>query len=38
VLGRISDRLVDNIDTLAHVVARSQQQAGRGARPQPSPA
>ena len=26
-LVRISDRLVDNIDTLAHVVRRSRQQA-----------
>jgi uncharacterized membrane protein YccC len=38
VLGRISDRLVDNIDTLAHVVARSQPHGGHDTRPQPSPA
>jgi uncharacterized membrane protein YccC len=30
-LTRISDRLVDNIDTLAHVVARKQPQDGPGA-------
>jgi len=34
-LTRISDRLVDNVDTLAHIVARSQSQlveapAGQG--------
>ena len=34
-LTRISDRLVDNVDTLAHIVARSQLQlveapAGQG--------
>ncbi|CAM5434445.1 FUSC family protein OS=Rhodanobacter lindaniclasticus OX=75310 GN=B1991_12980 PE=4 SV=1 [Rhodanobacter lindaniclasticus] len=27
VLGRLSDRLVDNVDTLAHVVTRSQQNS-----------
>jgi uncharacterized membrane protein YccC len=37
-LGRISDRLVDNIDTLAHVVTRSQQKDGRSVGPLPSPA
>ena len=37
-LTRISDRLVDNIDTLAHVVTRSQQNGKRSLGPLPSPA
>ena len=37
-LSRISDRLVDNIDTLAHVVRRSQQEASASAEPAPASA